>query len=132
MLYIYPIVGTDTTTANVYINDERVNEMFGAYTFGIVSDTTYQLRVEKEGFIVVAGPINISDSIKETRIYKNVELLPIDIKADLSLEIVSTEGEAITDGILTLTDDSENEVMFNGTVSSGSYQTPVDVDKMYT
>ncbi|NQW28600.1 MAG: OmpA family protein [Flammeovirgaceae bacterium] len=132
MLYIYPIVGTDTTTANVYINDERVNEMFGAYTFGIVSDTTYQLRVEKEGFIVVAEPINISDSIKETRIYKNVELLPIDIKADLSLEIVSTEGEAITDGILTLTDDSENEVMFNGTVSSGSYQTPVDVDKMYT
>ena len=50
-MYFYPVVDNDTTTADIYINNELVADMFGVYSIDIVSDTTYALRVEKEGYL---------------------------------------------------------------------------------
>ena len=98
-IYFYPMVDQDTTTANIYINDEFVADMFGVYSMGIVSDTTYVLRVEKEGFITMTESIVIPDSVQgvwETRIYKTINLVPEEVlptTVDLALSIVSTNGE---------------------------------------
>ena len=81
-MYFYPVVDKDTTTADIYINNELVADMFGVYSIGIVSDTTYALRVEKEGYITVEESIIIPDYEEgklETSIYKTINLVEEEI-----------------------------------------------------
>ena len=125
------MVDQDTTTADIYINDELVADVFGVYSIGIVSDTTYELRVEKEGFITSMESIVIPDSVQskwETRIYKKIalvaeepeEIIPSTI--DLNLAIVSTSGEKVMGSKLELFDATNKKVVYKDYVTSNTYK----------
>ena len=137
-IYFYPMVDQDTTTANIYINDEFVADMFGVYSMGIVSDTTYALRVEKEGFITMTESIVIPDSVQgvwETRIYKTINLVPEEVlptTIDLNLAIVSTSGEKVMGGILELVNASSKETVYKGNVASNAYTTTAAENAQFT
>ena len=127
-MYFYPVVDKDTTTADIYINNELVADMFGVYSIGIVSDTTYALRVEKEGYITVEDSIIIPDSEEgklETRIYKTINLVEEEIiptTVDLNLSIVSTTGEEVIGSKLELVDMKSKQTVYKGNMSSDKYQ----------
>ena len=137
-IYFYPMVDQDTTTANIYINDEFVADMFGVYSMGIVSDTTYALRVEKEGFITMTESIVIPDSVQgvwETRIYKTINLVPEEVlptTIDLNLAIVSTSGEKVMGGKLELVNSSSKETVYKGNVASNAYTTTAAENAQFT
>ena len=137
-IYFYPMVDQDTTTANIYINDEFVADMFGVYSMGIVSDTTYALRVEKEGFITMTESIVIPDSVQgvwETRIYKTINLVPEEVlptTIDLNLAIVSTSGEKVMGGRLELVNASSKETVYKGNVASNAYTTTAAENAQFT
>ena len=137
-IYFYPMVDQDTTTANIYINDEFVADMFGVYSMGIVSDTTYALRVEKEGFITMTESIVIPDSVQgvwETRIYKTINLVPEEVlptTIDLNLAIVSTSGEKVMGGRLELVNSSSKETVYKGNVASNAYTTTAAENAQFT
>ncbi|MDC1331306.1 DUF5723 family protein [bacterium] len=137
-IYFYPMVDQDTTTANIYINDEFVADMFGVYSMGIVSDTTYALRVEKEGFITMTESIVIPDSVQgvwETRIYKTINLVPEEVlptTIDLNLAIVSTSGEKVMGGKLELVNASSKETVYKGNVASNAYTTTAAENAQFT
>ena len=137
-IYFYPMVDQDTTTANIYINDEFVADMFGVYSMGIVSDTSYALRVEKEGFITMTESIVIPDSVQgvwETRIYKTINLVPEEVlptTIDLNLAIVSTSGEKVMGGRLELVNASSKETVYKGNVASNAYTTTAAENAQFT
>ena len=137
-IYFYPMVDQDTTTANIYINDEFVADMFGVYSMGIVSDTSYALRVEKEGFITMTESIVIPDSVQgvwETRIYKTINLVPEEVlptTIDLNLAIVSTSGEKVMGGRLELVNSSSKETVYKGNVASNAYTTTAAENAQFT
>ena len=132
------MVDQDTTTANIYINDEFVADMFGVYSMGIVSDTTYALRVEKEGFITMTESIVIPDSVQgvwETRIYKTINLVPEEVlptTIDLNLAIGSTSGEKVMGGRLELVNASSKETVYKGNVASNAYTTTAAENAQFT
>ena len=137
-IYFYPMVDQDTTTANIYINDEFVADMFGVYSMGIVSDTTYALRVEKEGFITATESIVIPDSVQgiwETRIYKTINLVAEEVlptTVDLSLSIVSNSGEKVMGSRLELINTTSKETVYKGNVASNTYTTTTDENTQFT
>ncbi|MGY8981547.1 MAG: DUF5723 family protein [Cytophagales bacterium] len=137
-IYFYPMVDQDTTTANIYINDEFVADMFGVYSMGIVSDTTYALRVEKEGFITATESIVIPDSVQgiwETRIYKTINLVAEEVlptTVDLSLSIVSNSGEKVMGSRLELINTTSKETVYKGNVASNTYTTTADENTQFT
>ena len=137
-IYFYPMVDQDTTTANIYINDEFVADMFGVYSMGIVSDTTYALRVEKEGFITATESIVIPDSVQgiwETRIYKTINLIAEEVlptTVDLSLSIVSNSGEKVMGSRLELINTTSKETVYKGNVASNTYTTTADENTQFT
>jgi len=130
-MYFYPVVDQDTTTADIYINDELVADVFGVYSMGIVSDTTYALRVEKEGFITSTESIVIPDSVQgkwETRIYKKINLVAEEVEVlpstiDLNLAVVSTSGEKVTGSKLELVNTTSNKTVYKGYVAANTYTT---------
>jgi len=140
-MYFYPIVDQDTTTADIYINDELVADVFGVYSMGIVSDTSYALRVEKEGFITSTESIVIPDSVQgkwETRIYKKItlvaeepeEIIPSTI--DINLAIVSTSGEKVMGSKLELVDATNKKVVYKDYVASNTYSTTTVENTQFT
>ena len=137
-IYFYPMVDQDTTTANIYINDEFVADMFGVYSMGIVSDTTYALRVEKEGFITMTESIVIPDSVQgvwETRIYKTINLVPEEVlptTVDLTLSIVSTNGEKVLRSRLELLNTTSKETVYKGNIDSNTYTTTTAENTQFT
>ena len=126
-MYFYPVVDQDTTTANIYINDELVDDIFGVYSIGIVSDTTYSLRVEKEGYITVEESIIIPDAEEgklETRIYKTLNLIAEEVlptTIDLNLSIVSATGEKVMGSKLELVDMNSKQTIFKGNMTADTY-----------
>ena len=126
-MYFYPVVDNDTTTADIYINNELVADMFGVYSIDIVSDTTYALRVEKEGYLTVEESIIIPDSEEsklETRIYKTINLVEEEIiptTIDLNLSIVSSTGEKVMGSKLELVDMNSKQTVFKGNMTSDTY-----------
>ena len=137
-IYFYPMVDQDTTTANIYINDEFVADMFGVYSMGIVSDTTYALKVEKEGFITMTESIVIPDSVQgvwETRIYKTINLIREEVlptTVDLSLSIVSNSGEKVMGSRLELINTTSKEMVYKGNVASNAYTTTAAENSQFT
>jgi len=140
-MYFYPVVDQDTTTADIYINDELVADVFGVYSMGIVSDTSYALRVEKEGFITSTESIVIPDSVQgkwETRIYKKItlvaeepeEIIPSTI--DINLAIVSTSGEKVMGSKLELVDATNKKVVYKDYVASNTYSTTTVENTQFT
>ena len=126
-MYFYPVVDQDTTTANIYINDELVADIFGVYSIGIASDTTYALKVEKEGYITVEESIVIPDSEEgklETRIYKTLNLIAEEVlptTIDLNLSIVSATGEKVMGSKLELVDMNSKQTIFKGNMTADTY-----------
>ena len=137
-IYFYPMVDQDTTTANIYINDEFVADMFGIYSMGVVSDTTYALKVEKEGFITMTESIVIPDSVQgvwETRIYKTINLIREEVlptTVDLSLSIVSNSGEKVMGSRLELINTTSKEMVYKGNVASNAYTTTAAENSQFT
>jgi outer membrane protein OmpA-like peptidoglycan-associated protein len=137
-MYFYPVVDQDTTTADIYINDELVANMFGVYSMGIVSDTTYALRVEKEGFITSTESIVIPDSVQgiwETRIYKTINLVAEEVvptTVDLNLSIVSGSGEKVMGSRLELINTTSKETVYKGNIASNTYTTTAGENTKFT
>lgn len=140
-MYFYPVVDQDTTTANVYINEELVADMFGVYSISIVSDTTYALKVEKEGFVTVKESIVIPDSIQgkwETRIYKTINLVPeepeeiIPSTIDLNLSIVSSSGEKVMGSKLDLVNMTSKETVYKGNIALNTYTITAAENTLFT
>ena len=131
-MYFYPVVDQDTTTANVYINDQLVADVFGVYSISIVSDTTYTLKVEKEGYITAEESIVIPDSIEgkwETRIYKTINLFPEEIiptTVDLNLTIVSNTGENVMGSKLELVNINSKQTIYKGNIDLNTYAMTAD------
>ena len=131
-MYFYPVVDQDTTTANVYINDQLVADVFGVYSISIVSDTTYTLKVEKEGYITAEESIVIPDSIEgkwETRIYKTINLFPEEIiptTVDLNLSFVSNTGENVMGSKLELVNTNSKQTIYKGNIDLNTYAMTAD------
>ena len=79
--HFYTLIGNDTIVANIYVNDRLIDSEKGYFT--VKADSSYAIRIEKEGIKTVKKTIKIDHNITVNDLYETFELIPEKLKFEL-------------------------------------------------